>query len=629
MLADNIDSQQTEAESSELTTEHLSGLIDRLPVPAFIFNKQLQVVYSNDEAQRLDAAYSAGASLGDFAPQLREPLEPLLDRSLDSGRVLSVEGWVGLLRRGNSYLQLISVPLAPGLVACVVIDQTAYKSAELTVMKSEERYRELVESLSEGIGVIDSTGTFEFANPALERMLGVEAGKLVGRSSSDFLDLAELPAAKPGSVRKPRAEPLVQELSYHRPDGEVREFLVSVVPRLDNRGQLLGSLALFQDITLLKRAEQALREERNFTAAVIDTASALIVVLDRTGRIVRFNRGCEELSGYQADEVIGKTVWDVLLRPEDVEPVKAVFSELSAGALKNMYENVWVHRDGRHRMIAWSNSPIFDALGEVEYVVAVGVDITARVEAQEQLALSERTARALLDASTDPALLLTPEFHVVAINEAGAKSLGVGVEDLIDKNVFEFLPPELAKRRMEQAREVMATGQPLRFLDEVRGNFYDVAMRPVFDAQGAAVLLAIHGRDVTEHRQASSQLRASESRFRSLVEAMRVGVVVRDRDYNITYANQALCEMLGYSREELLKRNVLDLLTETEHKPILERIARGEPGLAEPYVTTFTRRDGSRLAIEITPQPALSGEGTPDTGFAICREVQVAAGDEA
>jgi PAS domain S-box-containing protein len=621
--------QPEAAERGGLTTAQLSGLIDRLPVPALIFNERLELVYGNAEAERLDAALCAGASLGDFAPQLREPLEPLLDRSLETGHVLSVEGWVGLRRRGNSYLQLISVPLAPGFVACVVIDQTAYKSAELAVMKSEERYRELVESLSEGIGVIDALGTFEFANPALERMLGVEPGRLVGRSSSDFLDLAELPAVQPGSVRRPRAEPLVQELGYQRPDGEAREFLVSVVPRLDNRGQLLGSLALFQDITLLKRAEQALREERNFTAAVIDTASALIVVLDRHGRIVRFNRGCEELTGYAAAEVIGKTVWDMLLRPEDVEPVQAVFSELSAGALKNVYENFWVHRDGGHRMISWSNSPIFDALGDVEYVVAVGVEITARVRAQEQLAQSERTARALLDASTDPALLLTPDFRVVAINDAGAESLGLKVEDLLGQYVTKFLPPAVAERRIEQAREVLATGQPLRFLDEDRGNWYDVTLRPVFDAQGATVLLALYGRDVTEHRQPGTQLHASETRFRSLVEAMRVGVIVRDRDYNITYANQALCEMLGYSREELLERNVLDLLTEAEHKPILERHARGEPGLADPYVTSFTRRDGSKLNIEITPQPPLSGEDTSDSGFAICREIKQQAGGEA
>jgi len=621
-LADNTDPQSGEAQRTELSTAQLSELLDRLPVPAFIFNERLEVAYSNREAQQLDGGHEPGTSLSEFTPQLREPLEPLLDRSLESGRVLSVEGWVGLLRRGNRYLQLISVPLGPGFVACVVIDQTAYKSAELTVMKSEERYRELVESLSEGIGVIDSIGTFEFGNPALERMLGVEPGQLVGRSSSDFLDLAELPAAKPGSVRKPWAEPLVQELTYQRPDGESREFLVSVVPRLDNRGQLLGSLALFQDFTLLKRAEQALREERNFTAAVIDTASALIVVLDREGRIVRFNRGCEELTGYAADEVIGKTVWDMLLRPEDVEPVKAVFSELSAGALKNVYENFWVHRDGGHRMISWSNAPIFDALGEVEYVVGVGVDITPRVEAQELLAQSERTARALLDASTDPALLLSPDFRVVAINDAGAGSLGLKVADLIDKNVFDFLPPEVAQRRIEQAREVLATGRPLRFLDEDRGNYYDVALRPVLGAEGKPVMLAIHARDVTEHRQADAQLRASEARFRSLVEAMRAGVVVRDRDFNITYANQALCDMLGYSREELQERNVLDLLTEAEHKPILERIARGEPGMAEPYVTTFTRRDGSKLSIEVTPQPPLSGEDTPDFGFAICREVK-------
>ena len=69
-------------------------------------------------------------------------------------------------------------------------------------------------------------------------------------------------------------------------------------------------------------------EERDFISAVLDTAGALVVVLDHQGRIVRFNRACERTTGYSFDEVRGKLLWDLFLIPDEVEPVKAVFDQL-------------------------------------------------------------------------------------------------------------------------------------------------------------------------------------------------------------------------------------------------------------------------------------------------------------
>lgn len=619
------DGQQLAGDSGlEATSaEHLARLVEKLPVPVCIFDARFTIAYANDEARRLDPAYQTGAVLGDLAPQVREQLEPLLSRGLSTGQVQASEGWLSLRLRGNSYLQFISVPLAAGLVAWVVIDQTAYKSAELAVMKSEERYRELVDSLAEGISVIDPFGTFEFANPALEKMLGVGSGELVGRKVVEFLELTDLEASARQREVARRGEPLIHELSFTRPDGEERELFISVVPRYDNRGQSLGSLALIQDITLLKRAEAALRAERNFTAAVIDTASALIVVLDRNGRILRFNRGCERLTGYAAAEVIGQAVWDMLLAPEDIEPVKGVFSELRAGINSNVYENYWLNRDGERRMISWSNAPIFDAAGQVEYVVGVGVDISDRVAAEEQVAQSERTARALLDASSDAAMLHSPEFEIIALNDAAAQVLGRPRDELIGQRLDQLVPAEVAARRKAQSRQALESGRPLNVQDEEHGRLLDVILRPVLDARGRSVMLAVFVRDITEQKQAENQLRASESRFRSLVETMRAGVVIRDREFNITYANQAICDLLGRSRDDLIGLNLADLLEPGEFQKVLKSVEQqSASGALESYVLSFIGAGGRRLKAEVTPQPELTAEGLPDAKFAIIRELR-------
>jgi PAS domain S-box-containing protein len=100
-----------------------------------------------------------------------------------------------------------------------------------------------------------------------------------------------------------------------------------------------------------------------------------VVVLDRKGRIVRFNRACEKLTGYSLNEVTGKCFWDLFLVSEEVDSVKAVFEELRDGQFPNEHENYWRARDGGQQLISWSNTCLLDTEGEVEYIIATGINI--------------------------------------------------------------------------------------------------------------------------------------------------------------------------------------------------------------------------------------------------------------
>jgi two-component system cell cycle sensor histidine kinase/response regulator CckA len=126
------------------------------------------------------------------------------------------------------------------------------------------------------------------------------------------------------------------------------------------------------------------QEDVTLLNTLLDTIDALVVVLDRHGRIVRFNRACEELTGYSFAEVRGRYVWDMLLTPEEVGPVKGVFDKLSGGQFPNKFENYWVTKDGGRRLIAWSNTALLDAKGRFKYAVGTGVDITERRKAEEE-----------------------------------------------------------------------------------------------------------------------------------------------------------------------------------------------------------------------------------------------------
>ncbi len=133
------------------------------------------------------------------------------------------------------------------------------------------------------------------------------------------------------------------------------------------------------------QAIEALRQERDLVSAILDTADALVVVLDPQGLIVRFNRACERMTGYAFDDVSGRCFWDLFLIPEEVVPVKAVFAELQAGRFPNRYENFWLTKSKGRRLIAWSNTALLDGAGAVTYVIATGIDITERQQAEEAL----------------------------------------------------------------------------------------------------------------------------------------------------------------------------------------------------------------------------------------------------
>ncbi len=124
--------------------------------------------------------------------------------------------------------------------------------------------------------------------------------------------------------------------------------------------------------------EDRLRGERSLASALFDTAGALMVVLDSEGRIIRFNRACQEITHYTTAEVEGKRVWDLFLLPEEAEGVQDVFGDLKAGLSTNAYENYWLTKEGDRRRIAWSNSVLCDGDGQVAHVVAVGIDVTDR-----------------------------------------------------------------------------------------------------------------------------------------------------------------------------------------------------------------------------------------------------------
>jgi PAS domain S-box-containing protein len=120
-------------------------------------------------------------------------------------------------------------------------------------------------------------------------------------------------------------------------------------------------------------------------AALVDTAQTLVCVLDAAGRIVRFNRACERVTGWTSDEVLGRDARETVIPPEDHAAFAEMIRGMVATGAPNPQQGQWVTRDGYRRVIAWANRPLRDENGAVRYVVTSGLDITERESAASEL----------------------------------------------------------------------------------------------------------------------------------------------------------------------------------------------------------------------------------------------------
>ncbi|MFS8883453.1 response regulator, partial [Synechococcus sp. R55.3] len=272
-----------------------------------------------------------------------------------------------------------------------------------------------------------------------------------------------------------------------------------------------------------EKAERSLKQERDFTNAVIDTAGALVVVLDPEGHILRFNRAAEQLSGYSLAEVKGRLVWDLgLIPPEDVPGVKQAFEQLKGNysLFLNRHENFWRTKQGALRLIDWTNTALIGANGEAEFLMSTGIDITDRKLAELALKESEERYRDLFENATDLIQSVDAEGHFLYVNRAWKETLGYDEAQVYQMTLFDILHPDcrehcqalfqklLAGEKLERVETAFltATGETVWLEGNVNCRFEDgvmVATRGIF-------------RNTTEQKKAAEELERQNRRAQLL-----------------------------------------------------------------------------------------------------------------
>lgn len=400
---------------------------------------------------------------------------------------------------------------------------------ESELRRSEARWRSVFENSAVGVALTDLAGSFLAANPVFQGMLGYSEEEL---KSLSFLDVTVERYFEPnrklvGDLISGIRSEFQIEKQYRRKDGSpvwVRNN-VSLVPGADGAPQFL--MAIVEDISDRKRAEEALRASELSLRQTVDSIPGLVCTMNAAGELIHFNRQLLEYFGRPPEELKNWGTTDAV-HPDDLLRVLPVFAKaMTTGQLYDV-EHRCRRFDGVYRWFQVRALPVRETSGVITGWYVLLTDIHDRKQAEEAVRANERNLDSIINTMPTTAWSSRPDGYCEFLNQRWLDYSGMSAEQAQGLGWVAVIHPDDRERLMEYWQSSLATGAPVD--TEARLRRFDGVYRwflfrahALRDETGNIVRWYGTNTDIDDRRRAEDQLRRSEAFLAEAQHLTRIG----------------------------------------------------------------------------------------------------------
>ncbi|WP_333874838.1 PAS domain S-box protein [Methylobacter sp.] len=420
-----------------------------------------------------------------------------------------------------------------------------------TLQRESEKNRALLWNASDGIHILDFDGNVIEASDSFCTMLGYRRDEVIGMNVAEwdagFPDAEELLAA----VRQQLESPVrVQfETRHRRKDGSIFDVEISGFPlEMDGQHVLFNSS---RDITVRKQLNESLRVNEQKLRGLYELSPIGIALTRMDGKFVEFNQSFQKISGYSSDELMNLDYWQ--LTPRRYEASEALQLESLANTGRyGPYEKEYIHKDGSLIPLRLNGILVTGADGK-DYIWSMLENIADWKKAEQSLKRESEKSLALLRNASDGIHILDFDGNIIEASDSFCTMLGYRRDEIIGMNVSQWdamftsseLPQKLRQPYVEQSRIQFETRHRRK-----DGSVFDVEISGFPLEQEGTPLLFFSSRDITERKQAETELRIAAAAFES-----QEGMMVTDNNGAILRVNHAFTVVTGYSTKEVIGKN--------------------------------------------------------------------------
>ena len=494
--------------------------------------------------------------------------------------------------------------------AIVIYDITERKQQEDAVEQIRHQNELILNSAGEGILGVDLQGNHTFVNPSAARMLGYEVEELIGRYSHTIwhhskADGSPYPekecpiyaAYKDGAVHHVRNE------VFWKKDGTSFPVAYTSTPILED-GRLVGAVVTFWDITERKRSAEMLAKSLNEQKNIMDSIPDIIYMLDMTGKLVKWNKRAEIITGFSSEELMGKHVLDFFSEQDKITITMAIQEALVKGFTE--VEGYLLRKDGTMVPYEWTGVPFKAEQDKVIGLIGVGRDITERKKAKEALQESENKFRVLAEKSLI-GIYLIQDGVFKYVNPKLAEMFGYTVEEIIDKKKpidltlpadWPMLEEGLMKRISGEIKEAHYSFRGIK-KDKDSIHLESHGTRTMYKDRPAVIGTLM---DITERKQSEEKIKESEAKYKTIFENAGGAIFTADVESGRLLECNSLAEKLvGRTRDQIIGMHQSALHPVDEAGKYKEKFAiHLKKGYVADFEAEVLHKDGRRIPVLIS-----------------------------